>query len=283
MLRSWGDHLLTCVLVTTITPFFFDRGELLPLAESRTAAYRSAEPFPHCVIDNFMATEPLDQVLAEFPEPDDIAWKSYNTSREVKLATRDDTQLGPVTRHLLSQFNSSVFVEFLEALTGIEGLIPDPHFYGGGLHQIRRGGHLKVHADFNWHERLLLDRRINLLLYLNKDWDEAYGGHLEMWDRSMTTMGERVLPVFNRCVIFNTTDFAMHGHPDALACPEDRTRRSLALYYYTNGRPPEELNPTHTTQFKPRPGESWRREGSTDAIKRWLPPAITEFIRKRRA
>ena len=54
-------------------------------------------------------------------------------------------------------------LEFLETLTGIDGLVPDPYFAGGGLHQIVRGGFLKVHADFNWHPKLRLDRRLNML------------------------------------------------------------------------------------------------------------------------
>ena len=266
---------------TAIEPFYFDRDRLAAVAERHAPGYSTAAPFPHCVIDDFLPPDVLDRVIDEFPRPGDIEWRSYNTGREVKLATRDETQLGPFTRHLLSQFNSSVMVEFLEKLTGIEGLVPDPHYYGGGLHQIERGGHLKVHADFNWHERLLLDRRINLLLYLNKDWEEEYGGHLELWNHDMTERGDRILPVFNRCVVFNTTDFAMHGHPDPLSCPEGRTRRSMALYYYTNGRPRSEIGDPHNTLFRPRPGEEWRRE-SKQIAERWVPPAVADWIRKRR-
>ena len=262
-----------------IEPFYFDAEELQKIATKFQPGYDSAAPFPHCVIDDFMSADALDLVLAEFPSPNDIEWLRYVSGNEVKLALRDDTQLGPYTRHLLAQFNSSVFVDFLEALTGITGLVPDPHYWGGGLHQIERGGHLKVHADFNKHERLDLDRRINVLLYLNKDWDDSYGGHLELWDENMTTLGDRVLPVFNRCVVFNTTDYAMHGHPDPLTCPEDRTRRSMALYYYTNGRPDSEVRTGHNTLFKRRPGERWKR-GPGEIADRWLPPVVRDRLRR---
>jgi Rps23 Pro-64 3,4-dihydroxylase Tpa1-like proline 4-hydroxylase len=93
-----------------------------------------------------------------------------------------------------------------------------------------------VHADFNRHEKLNLDRRLNLLLYLNRDWKEEYGGHLQLWTRDMGRCVVKVLPVFNRCVVFSTTDFSYHGHPDPLTCPPGRTRKSIAMYYYTNGR-----------------------------------------------
>ena len=115
--------------------------------------------------------------------------------------------------------SSPPVLRFLEALTGIEGLIPDPYFGGAGPHQILPGGFLKVHADFNWHPLLKLDRRLNLLVYLNKDWREEYGGQLELWDRDMARCERQILPVFNRTVVFSTTDFSFHGHPRPLACP----------------------------------------------------------------
>ena len=167
-----------------------------------------------------------------------------------------ETQFGSATRALLYQLNSSVFIDFLETLTGIRGLIPDPHFWGGGVHQIVRGGFLKVHTDFNRHPRLKLDRRLNLLLYLNPEWQEEWGGHLELWDRGMAKCGKRILPIFGRCVVFSTTDFSNHGHPDPLNCPEGMTRKSLALYYYSNGRPSSETAGKHySTSFRRRPGE----------------------------
>lgn len=137
---------------------------------------------------------------------------------------------------MLYHLNSSTFLDFLSKITGIENLIADSYFEGGGMHQIRRGGKLKIHADFNRHPRYDLDRRLNALLYLNPDWQEEYGGNLELWDRHMTSCVVRIAPLFNRFVVFATTDFTYHGHPDPLTCPEDVTRKSLALYYYTHER-----------------------------------------------
>ncbi len=190
--------------------------------------------------------------------------------------------MGPATRRLLAELNSATFIDFLERLTGIEGLIPDPHFEGGGLHQIEPGGHLKVHADFNRHPRTGLERRLNVLVYLNRDWKDEYGGHLELWDRSMTRCERKLLPVFNRCVIFATTDHAYHGHPEPLTCPDDRARRSMALYYYTSS-PEQNGDEAHSTLFKERPSERIRTPRSARSLaRRLLPPIVYDELRRTR-
>jgi hypothetical protein len=230
--------------------------KMAELAKSSARAYANADPFPHIVFDDFFSPAALAPVLAEFPGPDAIAWRKFDDYHEVKLASRAETQLGPATKTLIHRMNSSPFIEFLERVTGIEGIVPDPHLEGGGLHQILPGGKLGVHADFNRSLRLKLDRRLNVLLYLNDDWKEEYGGHLELWDREMKECKKRVLPVLNRMLIFSTTDFSYHGHPNPLTCPPGRSRKSIALYYYTNGRPASELKEGgHSTVFKLRPGE----------------------------
>lgn len=228
------------------------------LGEQHAAAYAAAEPFPHIAIDDFLPVEVCDGVLGEFPRPDQIDWMRFERHHSKKLATKGDDQFGPATQALMREFSSAACLQFLEALTGIGGLIPDPYFEGGGLHQIETGGYLKVHADFNFHRKLRLDRRINLIVYLNRDWREEYNGHLELWDREMTRCVKKVLPVFNRCVVFSTTDWSYHGHPEKLACPPDRTRKSLALYYYTNGRPEEEKSEAHGTLWQERPAKKRR-------------------------
>lgn len=266
----------------SILDFQFNRERLLAQAERLKLDWATAFPFPHIVVDNLFPAEVLDGVIAEYPESEDVDWQRFDAPTELKLALADTTQMGATTRRLLHELNGQVFVEFLESVTGIEGLIPDPHLWGGGLHQIRRGGYLKIHADFNQHPHLKLDRRLNVLIYLNKDWPESYKGQIELWDETMTTCGKRILPLFNRMVVFATTDFTYHGHPDPLECPVNRARRSLALYYYSNGRPLEEITPGHTTLFKQRPGESYKIHRSMrDVLRRWVPPAIIDLIKKK--
>lgn len=241
--------------------------------------YANAKPFPHIAIDDFFPPAVVDGVLAEFPKPGDIEWQRFQNSREVKLACREERMLGPATRGLIWEMNSQVFLQFLEQLTGIANLIPDPQLSGGGMHQIQRGGKLGMHVDFNKHGPYQLDRRLNLLLYLNKDWKEEYGGHLEFWDVDMKTCVQKILPVFNRIAVFSTTETSWHGHPNPLACPEGWTRKSLALYYYTNGRQDGAVAPEHTTVFRERPGEVVRDEARI-GLRDFVPPLLWRGLKK---
>ncbi len=234
--------------------FAFDRRWLQDLAVSHRDAYRVAAPFPHAVIDGLVPAQVLEAVVAEFPEPSD-EWRRFDDARQRKFgASLVDVAVGPVTRTVLAEFNASAFVDFLQTLTGIEeALIPDPHYRGGGLHQIVPGGYLEVHADFNRHPMFDLDRRVNVLVFLNHGWQSDWRGQLELWDRTMTRAERRVEPLFNRTVIFSITDTAFHGHPEPLRCPPGRTRRSLAFYYYSNGRPERERSESHSTVWQTRP------------------------------
>jgi len=259
--------------------FFFDPDVLATVAQQHAHEFAKATPFPHVVIDGMFPEHVLDEVITEFPQPqtrDD--WIRFERGTSVKLAIADEWKLGPAIRHLLNQFNSATFVNFVEQLTGIEHLIPDPHYDGGGIHQIERGGYLKVHADFNLHERLQIDRRLNALLYLNRDWQDEWGGFLELWDSSMRACVQRIAPVFNRMVIFATTDRSYHGHPDPLECPSDTTRRSLALYYYSNGRPEQERSGIHSTLYQARPGEFLTSE--SPLWRDFIPPVVGRMRRR---
>jgi len=260
--------------------------ELLSSGGEAHVTYTTAEPYPHISMDNFWDAGLLSQVAAEFPELGGKGDLRFNDPNQQKLASRGEYRFGPVTRELVHFLNSQPFLEFLSALTGIKGLIPDPYFSGGGLHEIRRGGFLKIHADFNKHPDLHLDRRINLLIYLNENWEESYGGHLELWDKGMKQCEKKILPIFNRMVIFNTTDLSYHGHPDVLTCPEDRSRRSLALYYYTNGRPRGEVGPDNriTTQFRPRDEDPAKMKSFNrvkDLVTNLTPPFILKLLMRK--
>ena len=261
------------------TIFAFDRADLSRRVPLLRDEFARAQPFPHIVVDGLVPDDVLDGVLEEFPEPEAAPWQEFDNKTELKLALADTSRMGPVTRNLLAEFNGQAFVEFLESVTGIDGLVPDPHYAGGGLHQIRAGGFLKVHADFNWNARLRLYRRLNALLYLNRDWDSSYGGALELWDREMNGAVRVVPPVFNRMVLFATNDDAFHGHPEPLTCPPERARRSLALYYYSND-PAQRAPDAHSTLFQRRPGERFQKP-IRDSLRRWIPPAISDFRRAR--
>ncbi|MEI6299847.1 MAG: 2OG-Fe(II) oxygenase [Betaproteobacteria bacterium] len=255
------------------------------LAMTAREQYASARPFPHIVLDNLFDPALLDRILDEFPGPDQIKWQRFDNNQEIKLAAASETYFGTTTRLLMYHLNSFTFLEFLGKVTGIPNLLPDPGFDGGGLHQIQRGGKLGVHADFNKHPRYGLDRRLNMLIYLNKNWREEYGGHLELWDRDMTRCEEKVLPLFNRVMLFSTTDFTFHGHPDPLRCPEGISRKSLALYYFSNGRPAEETSGVHSTIFKARSDGDFKPtidQRLRAVAKDLLPPIVARQFRKSR-
>ena len=214
--------------------------------------YAHAQPFPHIVLDGLFTDADLDAVLREFPSPEQMRWTRFDNAQEKKLGFyHDSSTISDTIRRFLDAMNGFEMLLFLERLTGIEGLIPDPYFGGGGLHQIEPGGFLKVHADFNVHPKLHLDRRLNMLIYLNKNWREEFGGHLELWDGEARTCRARILPMFNRTVVFSTTDTSYHGHPHPLSSPPGVTRKSVSLYYYTAGRPRAELSTPHDTVFIP--------------------------------
>ena len=264
----------------------FDSNALRKVALAQHAAFIRGQPFPNVVMDDFLPKAWVDPLIAEFPKPRAGNWQTFDNAQERKLASSRETEMGEATRQVLSQLNSATFLEFLETLTGIDGLIPDPYFVGGGLHQIERGGFLKVHADFNWHEKLRLDRRLNLIVYLNRDWRESYGGDLQLWDAAMTHCVTRIYPVLNRAVLFYTSDTGYHGHPDPLACPEGETRKSLALYYYTNGRPDKKASALHSTLFHARPGEMLTpvraRRNWKSIAKKFIPPIVTDAMKSSR-
>jgi Rps23 Pro-64 3,4-dihydroxylase Tpa1-like proline 4-hydroxylase len=258
--------------------------KLLNLASNNAEKYATAKPFPHIYFDDFLPHQAAEAALRDFPQPRQLTWSEFDTPYEKKLAFDVVERLPVAVRDVLYFMNSRPMLEFLEILTGIKGVISDPYYVGGGLHQIKPGGKLAVHADFNHHQKLNLDRRINVLIYLNKDWKEEYGGHFELWNKEMTAAEQKLLPLFNRCAIFSTTSESYHGHPNPLTCPPDRTRKSLATYYYTNGRPEEELRDAHSTLFVHRPGEVAQRPALLKTVVRaFCPPIVVDTYRKIRS
>ena len=244
---------------------------------SLSLQYRSAEPFPHIVLEDFLTEESLKKALQEFPDVNSGDWIHYLHINEKKYGKNNPKQFGPAVRQVIDELNSPAFVSFLTRLTGIEGLFADPSLEGGGLHQSPRGGFLNIHADFNVHpHHRNWRRRMNALIYLNKDWQDSYGGHLELWDQAMKKCVEKVSPVLNRCVIFNTNEDAYHGHPLPLTCPENKTRKSIALYYFSKEKNAPKVR---STEYRARPGDGIKGVGiyldkmlvrTYDAVKRRL-------------
>lgn len=257
----------------------FDAGLCRMAGATLHAGYGRAEPFPHVVIDELLDRDMLRALLPGFPDLTGRRFFNRDQERFKYQAGPEDIENGAL-RALVEALNGPAFLGFLEALTGIDGLVPDPHYLGGGLHETRSGGHLSVHADFNIHPLMKLERRLNLLLYLNDDWDEAWGGDLELWDRAMTACRIRVAPTLGRAVIFNTDADSYHGHPEPLACPPERARRSIATYYYTV---PRVEGPERTTRFRVRPGSGDRPDrevGFDHFVQDWVPRRLQRVARR---
>jgi hypothetical protein len=247
-----------------------------------TDLYKSGVPFPHVCLDDFFKEEVLTEIAAEFPDLSSLSNPlNFNNSREIKLASRGMNDLGDKCFNFISFLNSDVFLQYIQTLSGLEEkLISDPYLSGGGYHEIKKGGLLKVHADFNKHPFLDLHRRLNFIVYLNKDWEPTWGGELQLFEKDMSGPVQKIEPHFNRVVVFTTNSETYHGHPDPLDCPEDRSRRSIALYYFSTSRPSSEIVETHSTIFKERPGESFLsglRLRNTFA--KYVPESLKKIIR----
>jgi hypothetical protein len=264
--------------VTGHVPADIDRKKGSELRER----YQGAAPFPHIVMEDFLPPEILERCLKEFPRSE-AAGASFDRDQERFKAQYNPDEMTAWTRNLFYTFNSRPFIHLLENITGIKGLIPDPYFLGAGFHEIGQGGHLSVHADFNHHKPMNLERRINVLIYLNKNWQLDYGGALELWNDGMSSCAIKLEPSFNRCVIFNTTSESWHGNPDLINHPDGITRKSIALYYYTSTW--SDLKRDHTTQFKVRPGtedkKDWR-VSVQETIADILPPMVYRRLRRNR-
>ena len=240
---------------------------LMDQVDDLATAYRSGQPFPHIVLDDVLHPDVFERAMAEFPGIRDEFWKGYLHVNETKYSNTQPDSWGETLRSVAEEFCSPPFVEFLTRLTGIENLMPDWSMDGGGLHQTLRGGHLNIHADFTTHhDHDNWARRVNILLYLNREWHDEWGGKLELWDKEMTAPQAKVQPAGNRMLIFTTSDDSFHGHPDALTCPEDVARRSMALYYFTE----EEQAVRRSTNYQARPDESAFKKAAVWADRRAL-------------
>ncbi len=261
--------------MSTESPFSFDAEAMADKGKELHEQYMSNAPFPSISIDDFLPPEVLEVCLERFPTQLDPDAQDFDRAQERYKSSFNPDYMDPALRSLFYAFNSRPFIRFVENLTGIQGLIPDPYFKGGGFHEIRQGGHLSVHADFNHHRDMDLERRVNVLVYLNKDWKDEYGGQLELWDLDMKNCVKSITPDFNRCAVFSTTSTSWHGNPQPIAHPDEVPRRSIALYYYTSTW--DDLAPEKTTQFKVRPGSGDSTDWSVkrhELLREWLPPVL---------
>jgi 2OG-Fe(II) oxygenase superfamily len=253
----------------------FDNPKYAEIAVARAREYQSAGPFPNIALDNFLPVELARALSAAFPQQRDISWVERDNQNNRRRYQHDETKLPGLIREMLRELNSRQFILLIETLTGIQSLLPDPYFIGGGAHMSGTGDFLKIHADFNWHHKMQAHRRVNALLYLTEGWLPEWGGALEMWDKDMTHPVVSNLPLFNRLVVFSTGEHSNHGQRLPNTCPLGVSRKVLNLYYYTTRRDDEDMADPHFTLYKPEAstfamelGNEFRRSGGDDSVEK---------------
>lgn len=207
------------------------------MARQQRDFFRSADPFPHVVIDNFFEPETYQFALEQFPATESEIWKSPTNlhtfnKKVIRGGVLKESLLADGARRLFWELNSASFLRFLTELSGIDNLIGDPYLFEAGFHCSGDGAFLDVHADFSHHDLLGLERRLNLILFMNEEWRATWGGELGLYGKDLQQV-RKIPPLGNRCVIFLTSDDSFHGHPDPMRLPPGVYRRSVAMYYYS--------------------------------------------------
>lgn len=206
--------------------------------------FRIGKPFPHVVIDEACDPSLLQNAVDHWPDDENPGWRQYQKGK--RALSQPELVADPLARLMYLGMNSQLIL-WLRAMTGIDDLSGDPSLHGGGLHEVETGGKLGMHVDFNRNGDLY--RRVNAILYLNEGWRDEWGGHLELWDQPKQPAHRlAIAPAFNRLVIFEASEQSWHGHPKALRCPENVTRKSVAWYFYS-ATPHPSYKSDHSTVY----------------------------------
>jgi Rps23 Pro-64 3,4-dihydroxylase Tpa1-like proline 4-hydroxylase len=226
--------------------------------------YQSKKPFRYTSFDSFFLNEKAEDIYNNYPQVGNESWNGTTYIDQKNKFTKDKFDEGSLLDQVFKELNSSEFLKWLNEITEIEDeLLGDQELFGGGLHQSINGAFLNVHVDYNIHPTTKYHRRLNTIIYMNKDWKDEYEGHIELWDFTdgKKELLNKIAPLFNRCVIFETNEISFHGHPKPLNTPKGLNRKSLATYYYTKTRPENEIASDHNTIYV-------NTEGTTGTLKR---------------
>jgi len=235
--------------------------------------FNNSYPFPFVIIPNFFKTNVADEIYNSFPKiegSDKNLWKNqgwhiYDNPIEGKL-TIDDYKImnnyGEILSNMWETLESADFIETISNITGIENLEKDPYRHGAGLHCHPPGGKLEMHLDYSIHPITGKERRLNLLIYMNKDWNDDWGGNLELWEGNNDTMTKgpihSISPKYNQAILFRTSDVSWHGMPEPIKCPLGNSRKSIAIYYVSENR--KDANKRNKASFQARPTDPIRED-----------------------
>lgn len=225
----------------------------LPALDSLKEIYSKNVPVEHIYLDSFFSEEDVKSLLSEWPSLQDERWSSLKRMVDYGVGSKLEISklelMGQKTQEILRKVISQEFIQSLEYVTGIKNLKSDIELYGGGLVYTPTGGFLKVHADFNYYDKIKMYRRINIIIYLNEDWQDDWNGNLEFWSEDMIKV-KSYPPRLNTCILFHVHDKAFHGYPDKIKCPDTTGRKSINLYYYTEVNDELQDKAPHKTIWK---------------------------------
>lgn len=235
---------------------FIDQNRLDKEIKTLQKKYADNDPFPNIFIDHFLTDKCLKSICDDFPQVSDSIWTHYIHYNERKHGLTKWEHFPKSVQDLITEMGQTPFIHWLENLTGIQNLFADPDLEGSGLHQTLTGGFLNIHADFTVHPKHNnWQRRVNVLIFLNENWDNKWGGILEFWDETMQQCKKQISPVSNRVAIFSTGKKTYHGYPNPITCPEGVSRKSIAMYFYTKDDSFEKV----ATDYRARPNDGYKK------------------------
>lgn len=228
--------------------------------------WNSKKPFRYFSVDEFLVPDWAEKILSNYPKPD-VNWESTTYINQKNKFQKTKFEAGSIFNKVFEEMNHPEFLSLLSEMTGIENLIPDNELFGGGLHQSIKGAFLDVHIDYNFHPETKLHRRLNILVYMNKDWEDQFEGHLELWDMDKKELLEKIAPLFNRMAMFETNELSWHGHPHKLNTPDGVSRKSMAAYYYTKERDDVKDVSEHNTKYINTTGATGKMKNLKSGVK----------------
>lgn len=225
--------------------------------------WKEAKPFSYICFDDFFNLEMAEKILSSYPSVENKHWENTTYINQKNKFVKTDFNDLQLFNEVYSELNNEKFLSLISNITGIENLVIDENLFGAGLHQSINGAFLDVHVDFNIHPKTKHYRRMNILIYMNKDWKKEYNGYLELWDMEKKVQIDNIEPKFNRCVIFETNEISFHGHPKPLNTPNGISRKSISAYYYTKEHPINKAVSDHNTIYV-------NTEGSKGLVKNFI-------------
>jgi len=209
--------------------------------------YMSAGPIEHIVIPNFFTPDMAEKVYAQFPDPD-ATWFTYDNPFEGKYIF-NQFQEGDPMKAVIDSLYTDEFIEYMSRITGIPNLESDEYLNAGGLHAYTRNGVSGVHLDYTIHPVTGKERRATIMVYMSKDWNDDWGGHLKLYDENISHPVTLTHSLWNTAVIFRTNGKAYHGFPDPIKCPHGAYRKVIGIYYMTDPTPETLECPRKNAQY----------------------------------